>query len=80
MKPVSERARQLLEQALELPDAERADLVAELLASLPGDPSDGEDPEWVSELERRARRAHADPDGGLAWDEVRADLLADLRR
>jgi putative addiction module component (TIGR02574 family) len=74
---VTDRARKLLDEALGLPDEDRARLAAELLASLPDD--DRSD-EWRAELERRARRAHADPDGGVPWDRVRADLLADLRR
>ena len=77
---MTERARKLLEDALQLPDPERANLASELLASLPGDPADDLDPAWASEIERRARRAHADPDGGVRWETVRDDLLAELRR
>jgi putative addiction module component (TIGR02574 family) len=73
-------ARKLFEEALQLPDPERANLASELLASLPGDPADDLDPAWASEIGRRARRAHADPDGGVRWETVRDDLLAELRR
>jgi hypothetical protein len=39
-------------------EGERLDLAERLLSSLPADP------EWLAELERRARRALADPSGG----------------
>jgi len=64
------RAHKLLEDALTLPDDERLDLAEQLLSSLPSDP------EWLAELERRARRALADPNGGEAWDVVERRLAA----
>jgi putative addiction module component (TIGR02574 family) len=62
------RARRLLEDAMTLSDDERLDLAEQLLSSLPADA------EWLAELERRARRALADPDGGEAWDVVERRL------
>jgi len=56
---MSERARKLLAVALALPPDERAELVEALLDSLPNDRLD----QWSTELERRARAAHADPKG-----------------
>lgn len=73
---VTEQSRKLLEAARALSVEERADLAAELLASLPADVADALHPEWVVELERRARRAWADPDGGEPWDAVERRLLA----
>src|SRR5690606_31847330 len=63
---MTERARKLLEHALTLSDDERLDLAQELLSSLP------EDPEWIAELERRARRALADPSGGRRGTSLNA--------
>ncbi len=57
--------RKLLEDAMTLSEDERLDLAEKLLSSLP------EDQEWLAELERRARRALADPNGGEAWDVVK---------
>jgi len=54
----------VLEEALTLSEDERLDLAEQLLSSLPSDP------EWLAELEHRARRALADPSGGEAWDVV----------
>jgi putative addiction module component (TIGR02574 family) len=76
---VTDRARKLLEDAKALSVEERADLAAELLASLPPRASEALHPEWVGEIERRARRAQADPDGGEPWDEVERRLLARIR-
>jgi Putative addiction module component len=58
------RAHKVLEEALSLSDAERLDLAEQLLSSLPVDSG------WLAELERRARRALADPAGGEAWEVV----------
>jgi putative addiction module component (TIGR02574 family) len=55
---------------LTLPEEERLDLAEQLLSSLPADE------EWLAELERRARRALADPNGGEAWDVVKRRLAA----
>ena len=70
--PVTDRARQLLEDAMTLSDDERLDLAEQLLSSLPADH------EWLVELERRARRALADPQGGEAWDVVKRRITARL--
>lgn len=72
----------ILREALSLPSNERADVAAELLASLDERPPD--DPEevrvaWAEELEHRARRARSgDPD--LPWREVRDGIRSKLAR
>ena len=67
---MTDRARKLLDEAMTLSDDERLDLAEQLLSSLPPDA------EWLAELERRARRALGDPDGGEAWDVVERRLAA----
>jgi len=67
---VTDLARKLLQDALTLSEDERLDLAEQLMSSLPADP------EWMAELERRARRALADPGGGEAWDVVERRLAA----
>lgn len=64
------RAHKVLEEALSLSEDERLDLAEQLLSSLPADR------EWLAELERRARRALADPSGGEAWEVVERRLDA----
>lgn len=56
------RAHPLLREALQLPHEDRADLVAEFLASLVDEPSEDSTEvaqAWGAEIERRARRAFA---------------------
>ncbi len=79
---MSSRAQELLRQALELPLNERADVAAELLASL--DDAEAEHPAevqaaWAAQIERRARRVLAGESTGVPWEEVRRRAETDLR-
>ncbi len=81
MRPAS-RAQELLREALSLPIDQRADVAAELLASL--DDADSEDAgeveaAWAAEIERRARRVMAGESAGTAWEDVRRQGEAALR-
>ena len=67
---MTDHARKLLADAMTLSDDERRYLAEQLLASLPADGA------GLDELERRARRALADPDGGEAWEIVERRLAA----
>jgi putative addiction module component (TIGR02574 family) len=77
------RVQDLLREALALPLNERADVAAELLASLDDAaaerPSDVE-AAWAAEIERRARRVMAGESKGIPWEDVRRRGEADLRR
>ena len=69
----------LLKDALQLPAGERADLVAQLLASLePPGADDLDDAEWLAEIEARARRAIAG-EPSTAWADIRDRLRNELR-
>ena len=69
---MTDRARQVLHDAMELCDEERADLAAELLATLPPDAAEELHPDWLPEIERRARRAPgAPPRRGAWWPKAR---------
>lgn len=74
--PPSTAAKQVLEQALALPEAERVLLVAELAASLPGE--EESDPEVLAELERRLDRHRQGVSVGRPWAEVRSEIEARL--
>jgi hypothetical protein len=67
---MSSRAQELLREALTLPVTERADVAAELLASLdeapPEHPAEVE-AAWAREIERRARRVMSGESAGEAW-------------
>jgi putative addiction module component (TIGR02574 family) len=73
---MSDRARKLYEAALELPLPERAELAADLLASLDGERDEDVEAAWAAEIERRARDAIAEPEDDVAWETVRAELHA----
>lgn len=71
---MTDQAQALLREALTLPPEERADVAAELLASL--DEPTTDDPvavqaAWAKEIERRARRALAGESSGEPWEDVR---------
>ena len=75
------RGQDLLRDALALPEAERADIAAELIASLDGPADDPTDVEsaWAVEIERRARRVLRGDSAGEAWSEVRRRIAAQLQ-
>jgi putative addiction module component (TIGR02574 family) len=80
---MTDRAEAVLREALTLPIDERADVAAELLASLDDEPA--EDPAevemaWAKEIERRARRVLAGESTGEPWEDVRARIEARLRQ
>jgi putative addiction module component (TIGR02574 family) len=80
---MTSRAQELLREALMLPVAERADVAAELLASL--DDAETENPAeveaaWAAEIERRARRVMSGQSAGVPWEDVRRRAEAELRK
>jgi putative addiction module component (TIGR02574 family) len=80
---MSPRAQELLREALALPLDERADVAAQLLASL--DDAAADDPAeveaaWAAEIERRARRVIAGETIGVPLEDVRRRAEAELRR
>lgn len=68
--------KQVLKDALQLPDQERAELAAELLDSLPPALSgqDRSNAQWLAEIERRAKAAHAGAPG-VTWEDAREQVL-----
>ena len=78
MAVMSERARKPLHGVMNLPVSERAELAADLLASLGSEPEAGVEAAGDSEIEQRAREALANPDrdDDLSWESVRAELHA----
>ena len=80
---MTSRAQEVLREALALPLDQRADVAAELLASL--DEAAADDPAaveaaWAAEIERRARRVMAGESTGVLWEDVRRRADAELRR
>ena len=78
---MTSRAQEVLREALALPVDQRADVAAELLASLDEAPaSDQSEVEaaWAREIERRARRVMSGESAGEPWEDVRARVLRRL--
>ncbi len=73
-------AAALLEQVLALPEGERSEFVAQLIARFPA-PDDGpelDSPEWVAEIERRARRVLGGESTADDWEVAEQRILARL--
>jgi putative addiction module component (TIGR02574 family) len=68
---MSTTAEDVLREALQLSESERARVAAELLASLEPDIETRDGDAWIAEVERRAQAAIAGVPG-LTWDETRA--------
>jgi putative addiction module component (TIGR02574 family) len=80
---MTSRAQEVLREALSLPIDQRADVAAELLASL--DDVGSEDiaeveAAWAAEIERRARRVMSGESAGIPWEDVRRRAEAELRK
>ena len=80
---MTSKAADLLREALALPIQERADVAAELLASLDDAAADDAavvEAAWAVEIERRARRVMAGESVGIPWEDVRRRAEAELRK
>ena len=70
-------AKKILEEALALPDDERAELVDALSASLES-PADDMSPEWKAEIGRRIEAIERGESKLIPWDEVEARVRTAL--
>lgn len=79
---MTQRTQDLLREALALPVDERADVAAQLLASLDDEDVATEDIEaaWAAEIEKRARRVLSGQSEGIPWGDVRRRAEAELRK
>jgi len=68
---MSKEGQKVLDEALRLELRKRAELTAELLASLDGEPDEEVEAAWAAEIERRAARARSKEDAGRSWTEAR---------
>jgi putative addiction module component (TIGR02574 family) len=76
---VTTNAQKLFEDALTLTPSDRAELAAQLLASLDDVEADVEKA-WAAEIGRRAEEARQNPDDDEDWrtalDEIQREVLA----
>jgi putative addiction module component (TIGR02574 family) len=77
---MTERASDVLEQALKLSTEERALLAAELLASVDGEPDADAASAWAAEIDARIARVKASGPTGDDWAVVRERVAQGLRR
>jgi hypothetical protein len=79
---MSQRAEELLHEALTLPPDERADVAAGLIASLdePADDPSVVNDAWAREIEIRAKRVLSGDSAGLPWASERARIQRNLDR
>jgi putative addiction module component (TIGR02574 family) len=68
----------LLEQALSLPEHERAKLASRLLESLDEEVQSDVDAAWATEIERRCAAVDARTMGTSDWKDVRARIERDI--
>ena len=68
----------LLEQALSLPEPERAKLAARLLESLDGETQTEIDEAWAAEIERRCAAVDAGTSTTSDWSDVRARIEREI--
>lgn len=74
---MSAHATKILDKAMKLPPAERADLAACLFASLDGKTLAALDPEWEAEIEERLHAIDSGKAKMLPWNEARKRIFRD---
>ncbi len=74
---MGEEARKLLLEALRLPLQERAELAADLLASMDGEPDEDVEQAWAAEAERRVRCYLSGQDSAGDWETLRSELRSE---
>lgn len=73
-------AQELLQDVLELPEGERLDIVAEVLARLDGPPDPDWETAWLAEFDRRETAESGEPAANEDWSIVRARILTGATR
>ena len=68
----------LLNQVLELPEPDRAELAARLLESLDSDIDPAIDDAWAEEIERRCAASDAGNNVSSDWNDVRQRIERDI--
>jgi len=75
---VTKAAKTVLAEALELDAAERAELAAELIASLDGQADEGVEAAWAAEVERRMDAIDAGTTTLVPWPTVKRRIEAEI--
>lgn len=75
---MTKTAQSLLSEAMELPEADRAELAERLLESLHPPPAYADEAAWLEELDRRIALVQSGKAEYGSWPEFRDRLLAQL--
>jgi putative addiction module component (TIGR02574 family) len=71
-------ATEILEQIRRLPENERREVAGQILEEF-GVIEDDLSPAQIEEAERRAERLSRNPESGIPWEQVRAELQERLK-
>ena len=77
---MTKAAQAVLADALRLDLDARAELAAELLASLDGEAEDGVEAAWAAEVEKRKGEVERGEARLVPWEQVKADVKAALKQ
>lgn len=77
---LTSKAQDLLNQALQLDPAERAEMATQLWTSLDAESLDDLGPEWDDTLRRRLEELETGAVAPLSWEETRARILDPSRQ
>lgn len=77
MAAMARDLRELIRDAAQLPESDRATLAGVMIESLDPKPTPAVKAAWSREIERRVREIDDGTVQLLDWDEVYAELLAD---
>jgi putative addiction module component (TIGR02574 family) len=70
----------LLDEALCLPEEDRAEIAVKLIESLDGNPDDDVDATWAQEIERRCAAVDAGEAVTSDWEDVRSRIEREIFR
>lgn len=76
---MSAKSDSVRDEALRLPEQERARLAAALLASLDGEAEEGVEEAWAAEVEKRKAQVERGEARLVPWEQVKAEVKAALK-
>lgn len=77
---MTRNTERLLDEALRLPEGDRAELAAKLIESLDGEPDADVDAAWAEEIERRCAAVDAGDAVTSDWEAVRSRIEREIFR
>ena len=77
METMARNVKELIREAAELPESDRATLAGVMLESLEPRPTPEVKAAWSREIERRVQEIDAGTVELVDWEEIRAELFAD---